>query len=55
MEIKSFAATLGLGMVAGAAAVLMLPKQSKAYRKANNVAQMLKEEVSQAVNSLSKQ
>jgi len=54
MEVKSFAATLGIGMAAGAAAVLLMPKQSKVYRTANNAAKKLKEEVSQPVSNMQK-
>lgn len=52
MEVKAFAATLGLGLMAGAAAAMMLPKQSKVYKVANDAAQTLKQEVTQAVNSM---
>jgi len=46
MEVKSFIATMSLGAVAGAAAVLMMPKDSKAYRKADQAVQTLKTKVS---------
>lgn len=52
MEVKAFAATLGLGVAAGAAAVLLMPKQSKVYKTANNAAMKLKEEVSNTVNHM---
>lgn len=52
MEVKAFAATLGLGLVAGAAAAMMIPKESKIYKSANNAAQMVKEEVVGAVKTL---
>ena len=54
MEVKAFAATLGLGLVAGAAAAMMIPKQSKVYRAASDAAEALKQEVAQAVNSMKK-
>ena len=54
MEVKTFAATLGLGMAAGAAAMLMIPKQSKVYKAADNAAAKLKEEVTETVQSMMK-
>lgn len=54
MEVKTFAATLGLGMAAGAAAMLMIPKQSKVYKAADNAATKLKEEVTETVQSMMK-
>lgn len=54
MEVKTFAATLGLGLVAGAAAAMLLPKDSKVYRTADNAVNMVKEEFVEAVNSLKK-
>ena len=52
MEIKAFAATLGLGMVAGAAVTLMLPKHSKVYQFASNTAETIKEDVSDMFDSM---
>lgn len=54
MEVKAFAATLGLGLIAGAATAMMLPKDSKVYKAADNTVNMVKEEVVEAVNSLKK-
>lgn len=54
MEIKSFVATLGIGMATGAAVMLMIPKQSKVYRKANQVVDVMKDEITQAVSSMTK-
>ena len=54
MEMKAFAATLGIGIAAGAAAALMLPKQSKVYRAADSAATKLKEEVTETVQSMMK-
>ena len=51
MEMKSFAATLGLGIVAGAAAAFLIPKQSKVYKTASDAAERLKDEVAQTMNS----
>lgn len=50
MEMKTFAATLGLGIAAGAAAAFLIPRDSKAYRTAQNAAEKLKEEVAQTMS-----
>ena len=47
MQVKTFIATMGIGAAAGAAAVLMMPKDSKLYRKADSAAQTLKNKVSE--------
>jgi len=52
MEVKSFAATLGLGILAGAAAVMMLPRQSPVYKAVDDAATTIKDGVSQAVCSM---
>ncbi len=52
MEVKSFIASLGLGMAAGAAAVLMMPKQSQAYRMADDAAQTIKMEAGKMLDSM---
>ena len=52
MEIKAFAATLGIGMLAGAAVTLMLPKQSKVYQTANDAANAIKQGVTNAYDSM---
>ncbi len=52
MEVKSFAATLGLGMAAGAAAVLMMPNRSRCYRAADEAAHSIKRTVSHAMDDL---
>ena len=52
MEVKAFAATLGLGMLAGAAVTLMLPKDCKAKQVAQDAADTIKQEVTQAVQSM---
>ena len=54
MEVKTFAATLGLVIAAGAAAALMIPKQSKVYKAADNAANKLKEEVAETMQSMMK-
>lgn len=52
MEIKAFIGTMALGMVAGAAAALMLPKQSPVYKAASNAADTVKQTVSDAFDNL---
>ena len=52
MEIKAFAATLGLGMLAGAAVAMMLPKDSAVYRAADDAAQTVKDGVADAIDSM---
>lgn len=53
MEIKAFLATMGLGVVAGAAAALMIPKQSDVYQTADKAAKAMKQEVRKVMNSRS--
>ena len=45
MQVKSLATTLGIGMLAGAAAIMMLPKDSSAYRTVDDAAQGVKNAV----------
>ena len=52
MEVKTFAAALGIGVVAGAATAMLLPKDSKMYRTANNAVHMVKDEVADVVNTI---
>ena len=52
MEVKSFAATLGVGMVAGAAVMLMIPRRSPVYKAANRAAHTVKRNVSHAIDSM---
>jgi len=54
MQVKSFIATIGLGMAAGAAAVLLMPKNSKVYKVADDAAQMLKMEAGRMMDSMKK-
>ena len=53
MQVKSFIATVSLSAVAGAAAILMIPRNSKAYRIAEDTAQTLKSEASHMMNVIS--
>lgn len=52
MQIKSLIASVGLGMVAGATAVLMLPKQSEAYRMADDAAHTLKQSANRVIQNI---
>ncbi|MBQ7565996.1 MAG: hypothetical protein IJT18_02650 [Oscillospiraceae bacterium] len=52
MEIKTAAISLGIGMLAGAAAVMMLPKQSKPYQVASEVADTIKSGVTQIADTV---
>ena len=54
MQVKSFIATVGLSMAAGAAAVLMLHKHSEAYRVAIDAAQAIKQEAGKMMDSMHK-
>lgn len=52
MQVKSLIATVGLSMAAGAAAVLMLPKHSEAYRMADDAASTIKHEAGKMLDNL---
>ena len=52
MEVKTFAAALGISVVAGAATAMLLPKDSKVYQTANNAVHLVKDEVADAVQSM---
>ena len=52
MEVKNFAATLGLGMLAGAAVVMMLPTTSTVYRTVDDAAQGVKHGITNAVQNM---
>ena len=51
MEMKIFAATLGIGIAAGAAAAFLIPRDSKVYQTAVSTAEKLKDEVAQTMCS----
>jgi len=53
MQVKTFMTTMGLGIAAGAATVLMLPKHSKAYQIADHTAQKIKRKASCMANKIS--
>lgn len=52
MQVKSLIASVGLGMVAGATAILMLPKQSEAYRMADDAARSLKQSADRMIRNI---
>lgn len=54
MQVKSLITTVGLGMVAGAAAVLMMPKHSEAYRMADDAAHTLKQSANRMMHNMRK-
>ena len=55
MQIKSFITTMGIGIAAGAATVLMLPKNSKVYQAANDAANMIKSEATKISSKIKSQ
>ena len=54
MKGYAFALTMGLGVAAGAVAVLMMPQQNPARRLANRAAENVEGAVNQAAAKLSK-
>lgn len=52
MKVSSFLATMGIGMVAGAATMLMIPKHSEAYRMADDAANAIKQEAGKMFDSI---
>lgn len=54
MEVKSWITSVGIGMVAGAAAILMIPKRSEAYRIADDAANSLKHGASRMMENMRK-
>lgn len=52
MQVGSFVMTLGLGMVAGATAALMLPTQSNVRKAAQKAADTVEQSVSKVANSM---
>jgi len=54
MHIKGLIATIGLGAIAGAATVFLMPKHSEAYRMANNTMQNLKMEAGKMMDLMKK-
>ena len=54
MELKTAALSLGIGMAAGAAVVLMLPKNSEVYRMAQDVARSVQMEAVKMMHCIKK-
>ncbi len=52
MKVKSFATTLGAGMLAGAAVMMMIPKRSEAYRAADHAAASIRKKMCHAMDSM---
>lgn len=52
MQVKTLVASLGLGMAAGAAAILMMPKHSKAYQMADEAAHTIKTEAGRMLDQM---
>lgn len=52
MQMKTWIASIGLGMAAGAAAILMIPKQSQTYQMADDAAQTIKTEASKIIDAI---
>lgn len=45
MEMKSFAVTVGAGMVLGAAAIMMMPRQNKVRRAVEKTANKIEDRI----------
>lgn len=54
MQMKTWVASVGLGALAGAAAILLVPKHTDAYRMANDAAQTLKMEAGKMMDAMKK-
>ena len=54
MQMKTWIASVGLGAVAGAAAVFLMPKHSDAYRMADDAAHTLKMEAGKMMDAIKK-
>ncbi|MCI8526676.1 MAG: hypothetical protein HFF17_12350 [Oscillospiraceae bacterium] len=52
MQVKSFAMTLGAGMLAGAAVMMMVPKRSQVYKTADDAAKSIKHYVSRKMDDI---
>lgn len=52
MDVRVFAATLGAGLVVGATAAMLVPKESKVYQMAEDAAKTVERNVSHAVDDL---
>lgn len=52
MELKTFAFSLGAGMVIGAAAILMMPRQNAVRRAMQKTADCIEDTVSDSIGCL---
>ncbi|MCQ2420216.1 MAG: hypothetical protein MJ118_03695 [Clostridia bacterium] len=52
MQVKSFLATMGIGIAVGALGIMMLPKSSGIYHAANDAASAIKTEAGKAIDSI---
>ena len=52
MQIKGWAVTMGLGAMAGAVAIMMMPRQNPARKLASKAAYTVEDAVSQVANKL---
>ena len=52
MQVRSWIATIGLGVAAGAAAVLLMPKSSSVYRKADQAVHAIKDEAEKLIDQM---
>ena len=52
MQVKSWITTVGIGAAAGAAAVLLLPKSSPIYRKADQAVHTIKDEAVRIIDRM---
>ena len=52
VELKTFAASVGAGMVLGAAAILMVPKQNKVRRAMQKTADTIEDSIEDSVQRM---
>ena len=52
MEVKAFAATVGLSMVAGVTVAMMLPKKSPVRKAADQAAKKIQREVRKVTSAM---
>ncbi len=52
MQVKSVLLTVGIGAVAGAATMLLIPRHSEAYRLADDAAHSLKQGAERVIDTM---
>lgn len=52
MQVKSFLATMGVGIAVGALGAMMLPKNSEVYQTVNTAAKTIQQEAEKAVSTM---